>query len=228
VDTAHRIGGVVLCGGLSRRMGQPKAWLPFGDEYLLERVVRIVSAVADHVVVAAAGDLDLPPLPDAVGRVDEKGDGPLAAMACGLEALSTECRSALVVACDMPLLRTEFLQAICAALGKHQAAMPLIEGKLHPLAGIYRMDTAEVARRCLAEGHHRLPDLLEQLEVVRLPRSLLCPFDPDLESLTNVNTPEDYRYALTLAASDHTPRQVERIGMGLISTSPLLMMGVTI
>jgi molybdopterin-guanine dinucleotide biosynthesis protein A len=201
-------------------MGQPKAWLPFGDEYLLERVVRIVSAVADQVVVAAAGDLDLPPLPEAVIRVDEEGDGSLAGMACGLEALSMKCRSALVVACDMPLLRIEFLQAICGALGEHQAAMPLVDGKLHPLVGIYRTDTAAVARLCLAEGHHRLTDFLEQLEVVRLPRSLLCPFDPDLESLTNVNTPEDYRNALSMAANDRTPQQGERIRNGLISTTP--------
>lgn len=193
--------------------------MPFGDECLLQRVVRIVSAVVDHVVVATAEDLDLPRLPDAVRRVDEEGDGPLAGMACGLEALSTVCRSALVVACDMPLLRTEFLRAICASLGKHQAAMPLIDGKLYPLAGIYRMDTAVVVRRCLAEGHHRLPALLEQLEVVRLPRWLLSPFDPELESLTNVNTPEDYRYALSLAAGDRLTPEDGRIGTGLISAT---------
>ena len=34
------LGAVVLCGGESRRMGQPKAWLPFGPERMLQRVVR--------------------------------------------------------------------------------------------------------------------------------------------------------------------------------------------
>ncbi|MGH9205091.1 MAG: NTP transferase domain-containing protein, partial [Acidimicrobiales bacterium] len=30
-----RLGGVVLCGGQSSRMGRSKAWLPFGDELML-------------------------------------------------------------------------------------------------------------------------------------------------------------------------------------------------
>ena len=35
------LGAVVLCGGESRRMGRPKAWLPFGPERMLQRVVRL-------------------------------------------------------------------------------------------------------------------------------------------------------------------------------------------
>ena len=35
------LGAIVLCGGRSRRMGGPKAWLPFGPERLLQRVVRL-------------------------------------------------------------------------------------------------------------------------------------------------------------------------------------------
>ena len=34
-----RFGGGVLCGGESRRMGRPKAWLAFGNEVMLQRVV---------------------------------------------------------------------------------------------------------------------------------------------------------------------------------------------
>ena len=37
-----RVGGIVLCGGRSSRMGSPKAWLPFGGEPMLARVVRVV------------------------------------------------------------------------------------------------------------------------------------------------------------------------------------------
>ena len=36
------LGSVVLCGGESRRMGLPKADLPFGNELLIERVVRLL------------------------------------------------------------------------------------------------------------------------------------------------------------------------------------------
>lgn len=46
-----RVAGIVLAGGLSSRMGRPKAWLPFGPETLLQRVVRIIGQVVAAVVV---------------------------------------------------------------------------------------------------------------------------------------------------------------------------------
>ena len=59
-------GALVLCGGESRRMGEPKAWLPFGRERMLQRVVRLVGTTAEPVVVVAGPDQELPPLPSAV------------------------------------------------------------------------------------------------------------------------------------------------------------------
>ena len=40
-----KTAGIVLCGGRSSRMGRPKAWLPFGGELMLQRIVRILRAV---------------------------------------------------------------------------------------------------------------------------------------------------------------------------------------
>src|SRR5947209_19753423 len=81
--------GIVLCGGQSTRMGQPKAWLPFGDELMLPRVVRLLSEVVSPIVVVAAPGQDLPRLsadlilaPDPV-----PGQGPLQGLATGLAAL---------------------------------------------------------------------------------------------------------------------------------------------
>ena len=50
-------GAVVLCGGESRRMGRPKAWLPFGDERMLQRVVRLVDMVARPIVARSAASV---------------------------------------------------------------------------------------------------------------------------------------------------------------------------
>src|SRR5207244_3557337 len=74
-----RVGGIVLCGGQSKRMGRPKAWLPFGDEVMLPRVVRLLGEIVKPVVVVAAPGQDVPPLPAdmSVVRDEEKGRGPL-------------------------------------------------------------------------------------------------------------------------------------------------------
>ena len=79
------LGAVVLCGGQSRRMGQPKAWLQFGPERLLQRVVRLVgSGIGDGpIVVVAAPGQDCPPLPPSRDDRSRRGLGPRAAPGAG-------------------------------------------------------------------------------------------------------------------------------------------------
>src|SRR5205809_6187475 len=107
-----RVGGIVLCGGQSKRMGRPKAWLPFGDEVMLQRVVRILGGVVGPVVVVAAPDQELPALPDSVliVRDEEKGRGPLQGLAAGLTALEGRADAAYLSSCDVPFLRPAFVQ----------------------------------------------------------------------------------------------------------------------
>ena len=45
METGLRVGALILCGGKSTRMGQSKAWLPFGHELLLPRVLRLLQTV---------------------------------------------------------------------------------------------------------------------------------------------------------------------------------------
>src|SRR5262249_57842743 len=88
-ETMLKVAGIVLCGGRSSRMGRPKAWLAFGDELMLQRVVRVLREVVDPVVVVAAPGQDVPPLPDTVEivRDEVEGRGPLQGLAAGLAAL---------------------------------------------------------------------------------------------------------------------------------------------
>ena len=93
------VGGILLCGGQSKRMGRPKAWLPFAGEIMLPRVARLLSEAVRPLVVVAAPDQDVPPLPDNVTLVrdEEKGRGPLQGLKAGLEALRGKSRGSLPV-----------------------------------------------------------------------------------------------------------------------------------
>ena len=72
-------GAIILCGGRSSRMGLPKLSLPFGPELMLPRVVRLVRAglglAATPIVVVAAPDQELPPLPVDVRVVRDRREG---------------------------------------------------------------------------------------------------------------------------------------------------------
>src|SRR3954468_22268419 len=81
--------GVVLCGGRSSRMGQPKAWLPFAGEVMLPRVVRLLTEVVSPVLVVAAPGQEVPPAPATVDivRDEVEGRGPLQGLLAGLGIL---------------------------------------------------------------------------------------------------------------------------------------------
>ncbi len=132
-----KIGGVVLCGGKSSRMGRPKAWLPFGGEFMLQRAVRVLSEVVEPIVVVAARGQDVPPLPSEVtlvrDEIDEKG--PLAGLAAGLAALAGRCDAVYLSACDVPFLKPEFVSRVVSFLGEEISAEPApsLKGRGEPL-----------------------------------------------------------------------------------------------
>jgi molybdopterin-guanine dinucleotide biosynthesis protein A len=194
----NRVGGVVLCGGQSSRMGRPKAWLPVGDETMLGRVVRLLGEVVSPVVVVAAPGQDVPPLPPGVSvvRDAEQGRGPLQGLAAGLTALVGRADAAYASSCDVPLLRPAFVRRMVELLGDHAVCVPDVGGFRHPLAAVYRVELAEVAARLLGEGRSR-PAFLFELAATRVVRpEELDDVDPHAESLRNLNSPEEYAAAL--------------------------------
>lgn len=196
----YRVGGVVLCGGHSRRMGRPKFSLPFGDELLLQRVCRIVGEVVSPVVVVAAAGQDLPELPSDILIVRDQYEslGPLAGIATGLGALRTEVNAAFVTSVDAPLLRPDFVKHLVAKLAGHDAIVPADDEFAHVLSGVYRTSLEDLARRLLSQDRRRPLFLVEESNSYRVHVDELRAHDPDLESLRNMNTPDDYAAVLEL------------------------------
>jgi molybdopterin-guanine dinucleotide biosynthesis protein A len=192
------VGGIVLCGGQSKRMGRPKAWLPFGPELMLPRVVRLLGEAVGPVVVVAAPEQDVPPLPAevAVVRDEEKGRGPLQGLAAGLEALAGRCEAAYLSSCDVPFLRPAFVRRLIELLGANAICVPRADGYHHPLAAVYRLEVAGAVRRLLAEDRLRPFFLFEAVPTRVVEAAELADVDPTLQTLRNLNTPEDYETAL--------------------------------
>lgn len=194
------VGGVVLCGGQSRRMGRPKAWLPVGEETMLGRVVRLLSEVVAPIVVVAAPDQEVPPLSDGVTLVRdaERGHGPLEGIAAGLTALQGKVRAAYVSSCDVPLLRESFVRRMIELLGDHTICVPEVGGYHHPLAAVYRVEVANLARELLNASRYRPVFLFESVATRIVQPDELHEVDPQFDSLRNLNTPEEYAAALAV------------------------------
>jgi molybdenum cofactor guanylyltransferase len=197
----QRIGGIVLCGGQSRRMGRAKAWLSIGQETFLRRIVRTISSVVRPVVVVAAADQDLPPLAEnpLIGRDEQPGRGPLQGLLAGLEQLGESVDAVYLSSCDVPLLRPAFIQRMITLLDRFDIAVPEINGP-HPLSGVYRVAVHDAVRALLQQDRLRLVDLFSRCSTRFVTADELRDADPDLASLRNVNTPEEYAALLRDAA----------------------------
>lgn len=198
----ERSAAIVLCGGRSVRMGRPKAWLPFGTERMLARVARRVAAAASPVVVVAAPGQDLPPVPDAalVVRDPVADRGPLQGLAAGLAALPESPEFVFATATDVPLVRPAWVRRLVELIGDHDLAIPHISDYFHPLAALYRRAVVSPAVRALLDEHQLRPvKLMERVRARVVSAEEMRVVDPDLDTLRNLNTPEDYREALVRA-----------------------------
>jgi molybdopterin-guanine dinucleotide biosynthesis protein A len=196
-----QVGGIILCGGKSQRMGRSKAMLPFGAEPMLARVVRILSEAVTPIVVVAAPQQALPELSAGVEVVRDRaeGRGPLEGLYCGLAALRPHVTAAYVTACDVPLLRVEFVRRLIDQLGDHDVVVPQ-EGKFHhPLAAVYRTELVDAIAACLARDQLRMISFYDQVKTRRVAVQELAAVDPPLDSLMNLNSRGDYQAALRKA-----------------------------
>lgn len=154
------VTGVVLSGGLSRRMGgREKALLPFGSGRLLGRVIERVAPQVGRLVLSANGDparfaaFGLPVIPDC----RPGHPGPLA----GVEAafLATEADWLLSVGVDLPFLPTDLARRL--GEGRGGEVLPVVAasgGRLHPVVCLWPREALAAIRSALDAGERRLMD----------------------------------------------------------------------
>lgn len=188
---------IVLCGGQSVRMGRSKAWLPFGPETMLQRIVRVLSDVTPRIVVVAGIGQDLPALPPQVQLVRDHrpNRGPLEGLAAGLAVLD-DANVAYLTGCDVPGIQTHFVEFMFDQMDKHDIAVPQDNEHLHPLAAVYRRTVLSEVLQLLSEDRLKPRFLFERVMTKYVSTNELRLVDASLESLDNLNRPEDYRRAL--------------------------------
>jgi molybdenum cofactor guanylyltransferase len=196
------LGAVVLAGGQSRRMGRPKALLPFGDEVLLQRVVRRLGAVCSPIVVVRAPEQTLPELPPDVSITEDRvtGKGPLQGISAGLSALSGVAEVAFVSSTDAPFVEPALVRLLVRLRGSaYDVVVPKAQGHYHPLAALYGVSVRGEIEALLAEDRLRPFFLFERVRTLVVEEDTLRAVDPELLALRNLNTPADWHEALALA-----------------------------
>jgi len=196
-----KAGAIILSGGKSSRMGTNKALLKFHEKTNIERIKDELKHVFDDIILVTNDPETYQFLNIKTVTDQYPGSGPLAGIHAGLEASDYE--ENFVVACDMPFVSAELAESLVKALKHHDAVVPVIEGRQHPLFAAYQKRAAREAKSCIEEGTLRMKHLLDRLNVRYLEEEdLMLYCEGSLERVFfNMNHPEEYEDAKRWAES---------------------------
>jgi molybdopterin-guanine dinucleotide biosynthesis protein A len=196
--------GLILAGGLARRMGGgDKLLTKIGGTTILARVLERMQPQCSRLVLNANGDpsrfasTGLPVIPDDVPDFA----GPLAGILAGLDWTAAQAPDVPYVACvpgDCPFLPRDLVARLHAA--RMAAGLPLACARSgewrHPVIGLWPVALRADLRQALTREGLRKIELWTARHGVALASWPAEPVDP----FFNVNTPEDAAAAERIAA----------------------------
>ncbi len=184
-----RVTGVIQAGGKSTRMGgQPKALLELGGRRIIDRVVEVVRAVADEMLLVTNtpelyASLRLPMVADVF-----PDHGSLGGIYSGLRAASGDV--AFTVACDMPFLSVEVARLVMGHAGEADVVAPLVGGQWETLHACYGKACLGPIESRLQAGQLKITGFFDEVRVLAVPAEVVARLrDPEI-AFMNVNTPE--------------------------------------
>jgi len=205
LDQPLSVVGLLLAGGLARRMGGgDKCLRPLAGRPILAHIVERLTPQVSRLVLNANGDparfaaFGLPVAADSV----EGFAGPLAGILAGLDwaaAQAPDCPLVLSAPTDAPFLPRDLVARLLAARAAQHAeiAMAASGGQVHPVVGLWPVELRRDLRHALVEEDIRKVDVWTaryRVAVVEFPAEPIDPF-------FNANRPEDLARAEALLAA---------------------------
>ena len=207
------VTGVVLAGGLSRRMGGgDKGMLALAGKPMLEHVIGRLRPQVGAMVINANGDatrfaqFDLPVVADTI----EGFVGPLAGVLAGMRwsARHTPEASHIVTAAgDAPLLPTDVVARLMAAVEERPRGIALArsQGELHPVIGVWPVALADDLQADVESGVRKVLRWTDKHGTVGVDFPMQRLGGRELDPFYNANTPEELDELRALLAAGVRP-----------------------
>jgi len=190
------ITGVLLAGGKSRRMGNDKRIIIFKGESLFQRALGVLVQVFQEVIVVLGKE----EFSFDEGNVRVVHDIiPNRAAAGGLyTGLSYATNSRIfVVACDMPFLNQNVIRYMASLSENFDITLAELPQGIQTMHGIYSKQCLFTLENMVKKENLRLQEILKDssLTLRKVEESEILPFDSQLLSFMNLNSPADLELA---------------------------------
>ena len=182
----NKVTGVVLAGGLARRMAQQdKGLLLLNQQPLVSYALAAMKPITNEIFISANRNRDL------YGQLgytviddgNDAYDGPLAGILAAMQAAHHPVL--LVMPCDSPLLKTSHCQKLLQAISATVDIAVGCDGeRLHPVFAALKIRLKTDLQSYLNSGERKLQCWFERHVMVKVD------FSNTPEIFANINTPE--------------------------------------
>jgi molybdopterin-guanine dinucleotide biosynthesis protein A len=185
MNNQTKVTGVILAGGLARRMNnQDKGLVNYKGRPMISYPIAALTAVTDESIINANRNREqyqafgLPVVADQT----DSFDGPLAGILTAM--IYTDADLLVVVPCDSPLIKAEHLQKLLATRAENNAdvAVAFDGERLHPVFLAIKTSLKTSLQNYLASGERKISHWLEQQKMVK------ADFSNEPEIFININT----------------------------------------
>lgn len=185
-----QMDGLILAGGKNSRMnGSYKGNLIYGNETFIEKIINELEKITKQIWISYGDKMHDLYKGCRIVQDEYPGCGPLSGIHAGMKMCDSEI--VLVAACDMPFLKAELYQYLIQFLeAQYDGVVPIVEGKMHPLAAIYRTNIALRLEEALKKKHYKMQLVCRQLNLKYVDVS---DTEEYCRMLTNINTMEEYK-----------------------------------
>lgn len=188
--------GVILVGGKSSRMGQEKARMSVGGVPVFQRILDVFEKLFDEILIVSnrQGRFSGHRHREVVDLIPDCG--PLGGIYTGLHFAKSD--QIFVASCDLPFIHASIVKFLIKEANLYDIVVPDINGRLHPLHATYSKRCIPFIWKQIENNSLNLTMFINEVEgltVRRVKMEELIPEDPELRSLFNMNTREDWKEA---------------------------------
>lgn len=204
----RQIAGVILAGGLSRRMGGgDKGRLDLGGKSMIEHVIARFSPQVEALALNANGDpgrfadLGLPVVADTVGDFA----GPLAGVLAGMRwaiSCSADITHIATVSADAPFIPEDLVARLAGMIAHESNAICVARSceELHPVIGLWPVHLADDLEAALADGVRKVLRWTDRHGTVPVDFATVEIGGETVDPFFNANTPGEMTEARRLLA----------------------------
>ncbi len=190
--------GVILAGGMGRRLGQSKTQVQVEGQALIKRVLEALRPLFDELLIIggdqsqAVHDSGVKRLTDVIPK-----KGSLGGIYSGL--CYTAASRIFCFACDMPFLDAGLIKHMINNAASQDVLIPQFDGELHPLHAIYSQACREPITQQLDMDELKIINFFSRVKVNYVTAEEIRRLNPGGYCLFNINTRQDLHNARKIA-----------------------------